>query len=157
MAQTPTPTNSKDILLQLFRDNNTKFITASSMRKLVEAVYNEMLLLENVIDQADIFETDKVATINQTSEIKKTLETLQQQIKDFESNKAISKEIYSKDEIDTWFYSKSDIDNSFYNKNETFSKNAIIGLYYDKSQTDTKFDEIQRRIDNIIRKNNLSE
>jgi hypothetical protein len=147
--------NSKEILLQLFRDNNSQFITASSMRKFVEAVYNEMLLLENVIDSSDVFETNKVATINQTSQIKSLLDDALQRLQTLEDK--ASKETYTKQEVDAYFYKKDYIDDEIYTKAQVFNRNEIVGMVYTKDQVDAKLDEINRRIDNIIRKNNLSE
>jgi hypothetical protein len=149
--------NSKEILLQLFRDNNTKYITAASIRKFVEAVYSEMLLTKNVIDSVDTYESDKVASLNQTSKLQDAIETLKTEIQEIQDNFSIKHSVYTKDETDLFFYNKQQINSEIYKKSETFSRNETANLYYDKTAIDQKFDEIQRRIDNIIAKNNLSE
>jgi hypothetical protein len=68
--------NSRNILLNKFRDNQSGNIDAADLRIFVNAVYDEMLLLEKLLDRADIFDDDKAATINQVSIIKDELSQL---------------------------------------------------------------------------------
>lgn len=111
--------NSRQILLSKFRDNTSGNINASDLRIFVNAMYDEMLLLEAVLDRADIYDTDKVSTINQVSLIKTSLDNLT----DF-----FNSDVYKKDET----YTKSEVqqilDLDYYKKNETYSKAQIDAL-----------------------------
>ena len=52
--------NSRLILLNKFRDNQSGNISASDIRIFVNAVYDEMLLLENLLDNAIRYGKTKV-------------------------------------------------------------------------------------------------
>ncbi len=95
--------NSRQILLNKFRDNSSQMIDAADLRIFVNAVYDEMLLLEKVLDRADIFETDKVATINQVSIIKDTLNQLIAEVNTANSKYYTKDHVYTKTQIDIMF------------------------------------------------------
>ena len=103
--------SSKDILLNKFRDNTSGGIDAADMRILINAIYSEMVLLEDVLDRADIYETDKLASINQVSIIKDDLSRF---ITDFNNDFYTKNEVYSKSEtqsiLNAEYYTKAQID-----------------------------------------------
>ena len=73
--------NSKNILLQSFRDQTSQSITASDLRSLVIAIYDEFLLTSDIIERDDIFTDDQVASISITSDISREVQVLKDQLK----------------------------------------------------------------------------
>ena len=72
--------NSKDILLDTFKDNKAQEITAADMREFVNAIYHEMALVDDIVDNTQSTDVDKAfsakqghllaqAIINQQAEI----------------------------------------------------------------------------------------
>ncbi len=110
--------NSKQLLLAEFRDNQSQSISASSLRMFVNAMYSEMLLLEAVLDRADIFDTDKAATINQVSIIKDQIAQMQFAIDNY----------YQKDEVYTKSEVQAILNADYYKKSEVYSKAQIDAL-----------------------------
>ncbi len=101
---------SQNILLNKFRDNISGGIDAADMRIMINAIYSEMVLLEDVLDRADIYETDKIATINQVSIIKDELSRF---ITNFNDDFYTKDEVYSKSEtqsiLNADYYTKTQI------------------------------------------------
>jgi hypothetical protein len=111
--------NSKDLLLAEFRDNQNGSISAASLRMFVDAVYREMLLVENILDRADIYDTDKVATINQVSKIKDILNQTDSVIEDYYKKS----EVYTKSEV------QAILNRDYYQKSETYNKAQIDAMF----------------------------
>ncbi len=110
--------NSQSILLNKFRDNISGGIDAADMRTLINTLYSEMVLLENILDRADIYDTDKIASINQVSIIK--------------------------EELDNFITSYSE---DFYTKSDTYSKSEVQAIlnaeYYKKSEVDALINSVR--------------
>ncbi len=112
--------NSRQILLSKFRDNTSGNINASDLRIFVNAMYDEMLLLEAVLDRADLYDTNLVASINQVSLIKDTLDNI---IANFNDNHYTKDEVYTKSEV------QDVLDLDYYKKGEVYSRAQIDAMF----------------------------
>ena len=72
--------NSRDILLETFQDNNANMITASDLREFVNATYDEMVLVENVIDNLQSSSSTSVLSANQGQIIDQRLNLIEPQV-----------------------------------------------------------------------------
>jgi len=111
--------SSRKILLNKFRDNNNGGIDAADLRILVNSLYDEMLLLENILDRADIYDTDKVATINQVSLIKDELTRF---ITSYTNDFYVKEDVYTKSEV------QAILNADYYKKSDVYSKTEIDAL-----------------------------
>lgn len=69
--------DSRDILLDTFRDNNAQLITAADMRELINALYDEKVSIEDVIDNLLSIETGMPLSANQGRVLKVLIDALQ--------------------------------------------------------------------------------
>ncbi len=106
--------NSRHILLDKFRDNTGGQINASDLRIFVNAVYDEMLLLEKLLDRDDVFEIDKAATINQVSLLRDTINQMYGSL----DNIYTKDTTYSIQECNENFYTQDQIRGNFYTKDQ---------------------------------------
>ncbi len=111
---------SKNALLNRFRDNNTGGIDAADMRILINTLYEEMVLLEDILDRADIYDSEKAASINQVSIIKDELTRF---IISHKSDYYEKEDTYSKSEVHAL------LDADYYKKSEVYSKIEIDRLF----------------------------
>ena len=72
--------NSKDILLETFRDNNANLITANDLREFVNAVYNEMVLVENIVDNFNSSSSTSVLSANRGQILDQRLNSIEPQV-----------------------------------------------------------------------------
>lgn len=72
--------NSKDILLETFRDNNANLITANDLREFVNAVYNEMVLVENIVDNFNSSSSTSVLSANRGQILDQRLNAIEPQV-----------------------------------------------------------------------------
>ena len=69
--------DSRNILLDTFRDNNAQLITAADMRELINAIYDEKVSIEDVIDNLLSIEADLPLSANQGRILKVLIDSLQ--------------------------------------------------------------------------------
>ena len=57
--------DSRDILLDTFRDNNAQLITANDMREFINAIYDEKVAVNDIVDNLASDDTNKVLSAYQ--------------------------------------------------------------------------------------------
>ena len=140
--------NSKKILLDKFRENQSKSIDASDLRIFVEAMYDEFLLMSDVLDRDDVIGDKQVSSISQVTGIRDDLSTLEQNVTDMAVTFAPKAEVYSKDEADLEFVSAQEINGPMgcYSKQESYSKQFIAANYFLKTEVFAMFQALEARI-----------
>jgi len=141
--------NSKNILLDKFRENQTNRIDASDLRIFVEAVYNELLLVEDVIDRSDILDERKVASLKQVTEIRMAVDALTSKVELMIPGFAKASDVYTKPESDFKFLDKTEADQKYTTKQDTYSKSETVAAFYKKEDVDAKIAALELRIQNL--------
>ena len=140
--------NSKKILLDKFRENQSKSIDASDLRIFVEAIYDEFLLMSDVIDRDDVIGDKQVSSISQVTGIRDDLSTLEQNVTDMAVTFPAKADVYSKTEADVEFVSAQEITgpSGCYTKQETYSKQEIASNYVLNNDLLAIIQDLERRI-----------
>ena len=144
----------RELLLAEFADNDSQAITAASMRMFVNCIYDNAIDRSLIQDNLVTADPYVPLSANQGVVIRNNLIQIQNTLDDLNTLKADKDTVYTKEEINNGFYNKNEIQDNYYSKVEVYTKQEIDSLL---SHLEQMIIDVNKRIDNIVDKNDLVE
>jgi hypothetical protein len=144
----------RELLLAEFADNDSQAITAASMRMFVNCIYDNAIDRSLIQDNLVTADPYVPLSANQGVVIRNNLIQIQNTLNDLDLQKADRDTVYTKEEINNGFFNKNEIQDNYYSKVEVYSKQEIDSLL---NHLEQMIIDVNKRIDNIVDKNDLVE